>query len=62
MKPGTFKITNYSMGRAVTEVVQSGTLSEAQTRAERFPALGLPGSGPRSGSHSRVVGIKRIGD
>lgn len=62
MKPGTFQVTNYQMGRAVTKVMVVGTLTEAIQRGERFPALGLPGTVPSAAAKSRVVGIRRVGD
>lgn len=61
VKPGSFRLTSFSLGRAVTEVtVTAETERELHEHAERLPAHGLPGSHPKAASKSRVVGVKRL--
>lgn len=60
MKPGTFRVTNYAMGREVAAVIVEGYLSDAMARGEKFAPAGLPGTVKGAGRASRVVGIARV--
>lgn len=60
MKDGTFIITNYAMGRAISSVTLEGSLKEAVKRGETMEPLGLPGTGKGAAAKSRIIGIKRM--